>query len=271
MESADSCLICGADADPTVEHIIPQTLWHSFGLDPNGTQLQRYRTRLCVAHNEATSKLHNNQPLLDLISTGKLPGHKPHKTLAHLSNWAVWVTLLMGLRTGEGVCEPSHSRELLRERFGAAGKGSNLPAGIRVYAARVDNYVTGTDFTSYQVVQDHNVVLDYAGSPSGMRISSGPSTATEAIGVGKMVLLVLPRTYSSGSEHKEGLDKAAASVGLERIYPPSVPGPNLEPKKIDMRAVSEVFLPPGRGTNLSLLPPAVRTLMAASGPVTKSL
>lgn len=52
------CLLCGALADPTLEHIIPQTLWKRFGIDPNREDLAQFWTTLCDAHNQATSALH---------------------------------------------------------------------------------------------------------------------------------------------------------------------------------------------------------------------
>jgi hypothetical protein len=89
----------------------------------------------------------------------------------------------------------------------------------------------------------------------------GPITATEAIGIGKIAMLVLSRTYNSGSGHNDRLDMAAATVGLERIHPLPNPGPILDPKRIDIRAVADVFLPPGHGHDMSLLPPTLRILM----------
>lgn len=94
------------------------------------------------------------------------------------------------LRTGPGVLKPDESRTLLRSRFGKSSTG--LPRAVRVYAAGVDNYVTGTDFISHHVAveQDDRVVLDHAGDPIGFGTKTGPITATEAIGIGKIAMLV---------------------------------------------------------------------------------
>jgi hypothetical protein len=131
-----------------------------------------------------------------------------------------------------------------------------------VYVARIRDHVNDTNFTSHQVgvEQDDRIVLDYAGVPSGFGVKSGPIKASESIGIGKIALLVLSRTYTSGPNHNERLDAAAASVGLDRIHPLPNPVPDLTPKAMDMGAVSRVFAPPGHGGDVSLLPPAVRTM-----------
>lgn len=252
------CLICSTAADPTVEHIIPQALWRRFGLDPDAPRLDRYRTQLCGPHNRATSALHNRPDLLDLIEKGE---PQSRRTLTQLADWAVWVTLLLGLRSGHGVLAADESREILRKRFD--GQIAGPPRGIRVYAARVADYVRGADFVKHEVAvqQDDRVTFDETGQPAGFSIKSGPITATEAIGIGRIAMLVLARTHSSGVDHNTKLDAAAATVGLELIHPLPTPIPELFAKDIDMTAVSDVFMPPGHGDEISLLPPKIRELL----------
>lgn len=93
------CLLCGSLEEPTVEHIIPQALWKRFGLDPDHDDLARFRTDLCFTHNQATSVLHQRSEMMDLIETGS-PITK--KTLQHLGDWIVWITLLLSLARGRG-------------------------------------------------------------------------------------------------------------------------------------------------------------------------
>ncbi|MEV0855110.1 hypothetical protein [Nocardia fluminea] len=260
MHLAKVCLICGAHPDPTVEHIIPQALWKRFGLNPNSPDLERYRTWLCEAHQRATSTLHSRPNLLDLVDSGQ---PITRKSLTDLGDWAVWVTLLMGLHTERGVLPVDASRELLLHRFNGTAAGG-LPPGIRVYAARIATYVSGTDFIAHQVAveKSDNVILDHAKAPIGFSINSGPVTATEAIGLGNFALLVLPKTFNSGPRHKARLDLAAATVGLDLIHPLPQPIPTLRPRTIDMRAVSGVFVPPAHGDDTSLLPKAMQLLMS---------
>jgi hypothetical protein len=72
------CLLCGVLDDPTVEHIIPQTLWNRFGIDPDCENLAQFRTTLCEPHNQATSALHRRIEMMELIETGE---HVTRKTL----------------------------------------------------------------------------------------------------------------------------------------------------------------------------------------------
>jgi hypothetical protein len=106
MKADEGCLICGTTDELTVEHIIPQTLWKRFGLDPDHDDLARYRTTLCQTHNQATSALHRRSEAIRLIATGE---PVTTKTLAHLADWAVWVTLLLGLANGHGVLRPGEA------------------------------------------------------------------------------------------------------------------------------------------------------------------
>jgi hypothetical protein len=57
----------------------------------------------------------------------------------------------------------------------------------------------------------------HKGVPVGFSGRTGPITASEAIGLGKVAILVLSRTHSSGVDHHARLDAAAATVGVERI------------------------------------------------------
>ncbi len=257
------CLICGSADQATTEHIVPQTLWLRFGLDPDHEDLERYRTTLCLSHNKDTGKLHQRTDIIELIENG---GSFTKKSLGLLADWAVWVTALLGLATGEGVLPEDEARRLLRDRFG--GHGGGLPRGIRVYAARVSEYVKNTAFTSYMVAvrEDRRTVLDYAGTPVGFNACAGPITASESIGLGKIALLVLPRTYPSGFGHDNRLDVAAATVGMERIHPPVNTLPILTPRAIDMMAVSQVFMPVPDGQDASLLPDGVKLALSMLTP-----
>lgn len=261
--SASACLICGSSDSLTVEHIVPQTLWNRFGLGPNHERLTRYCTTLCSFHNSATSRLHQRTEVIDLIEKGQ-PATK--KSLRLLADWAVWVTLLLGLSTGEGVLTEDEARRLLSDRFD--GRDGGLPRGIRVYIARVADYISGSSFTSHMVgvVDDGRIVLDSAGTPIGFSERTGPITASEAIGLGKIAILVLSRTYSSGRDQNARLDAAAATVGMDRIHPPAVAVPVLVPRVTDMTAVSRVFLPVPHGSDSSLLPDAVKQVVALLTP-----
>jgi hypothetical protein len=102
------------------------------------------------------------------------------------------------------------------------------------------------------------VVLDHADVPCGYEIQQGPVTASESIGVGKLALLVVGRTYPSGPDHNERIDLASASVGLERIHPPNVTLPTLYPTMISMHDVARIFTVIPFGADVSLLPETIR-------------
>ena len=254
------CLLCGAVGDPTDEHIIPQTLWNRFGIDANQAHLARFRTDLCGRHNQATSALHQRTGVMDLIEHGEPVSTK---TLTHLADWAVWVTLLLGLARGSGVLDAETSRALLLERFDSQRGG--LPRGVRVYGARVSEYVEASEPRGTQyalaLVGDSRVVLDPAGRPQGFSVMTGPMNASESIGLGKIALLVVGRTYASGPAHAERLDAAAGSVGLERIWPASGSLPTLDPKPLSIADVSRLFTAVPFGADMSLLPAGIRALM----------
>ena len=123
--------MCGTLADPTLEHIIPQTLWKRFGIDPNREDLAQFWTTLCDSHNQATSALHaasDDEPDRALRSRDPQEPGAPRR-------WAVWVTLLFGLERGSGVLGAEASRELLLRRFDTVRAGT--PKGVRVYGAWV--------------------------------------------------------------------------------------------------------------------------------------
>lgn len=256
------CLMCGVLDDPTVEHIIPQTLWNRFGIDPNREDLAHFRTTLCDPHNQATSGLHRRVEMIELLETGK---PVTRKTLQHLGDWAVWVTLLLGLARGSGVLGAQASRDLLLRRFDTDWAGT--PRGVRVYAARVSEYVEPTTppISPYVLALhgDLRVLLDADDRPCGFSIQYGPVNASESIGVGKLVLLVVGRSYSSGPDHHERLDLAAARVGLERILPLGDALPALEPTSISMSDVSKLFTVIPFGADLSLMPRAIQALTSS--------
>ncbi|MEU4607595.1 hypothetical protein AB0F43_31810 [Kribbella sp. NPDC023972] len=259
VASSSECLICGALDDLTVEHIVPQTLWNRFGIDPDREDLARFRTALCYPHNKATSVLHERTEMMELIETGD---PVTRKTLLHLGDWAVWVTLLLGLARGTGVLGTDASRTMLFRRFDTDQAGT--PKGVRVYAARVTEYVEPAEphVPSYALALrgDSRVLLDQAGKPCGFSVREGPINASESIGLGKVVLLVVGETYSSGPDHLIRLDQAAARVGLQRILPLSNSLPALKPTTISMTAVSKLFTVVPLGADLSLMPRAIQEL-----------
>ncbi|WP_299928936.1 hypothetical protein [uncultured Nocardioides sp.] len=255
----DACLLCGTSEGLTVEHIIPQTLWKRFGIDPDRDDLAQYRTVLCNRHNQATSALHGRAEVMDLIEHGE---PRDPKTLVLLADWAVWVTLLLGLARGSGVLGASASRALLLERFdGVRGGG---PKGVRVYAALVSEYVEASGEARSQfalaLVGDSRVVLDPAGEPVGLSFRLGPVNASEAIGLGKVALLVVGRTHSSGPDHLKRLDAAAADVGLSRIWPPDSSVPELVEQQVSITDVSRLFTVMPFSSDMSLMPPGIRAL-----------
>jgi hypothetical protein len=77
------------------------------------------------------------------------------------------------------------------------------------------------------------------------------------------VLLVVGRSYSSGPDHHERLDLAAARVGLERILPLGDALPALEPTSISMSDVSKLFTVIPFGADLSLMPRAIQALTSS--------
>ncbi len=199
--------------------------------------------------------------MMSLIETGE---PVTRKTLDHLGDWAVWVTLLFALERGSGgVLGAETSRELLLRRFSTGHGGT--PKGVRVYAARVADYVEPADPPR---VPPYALAL-HGGlpglprrhrRPSGFSIQTGPINASESIGIGKVVLLVVGRTYPSGPDHDDRLDQAAAQVGLERIRPLGAALPALNPARISMTDVSKVFTVIPFGADMSLMPERIRAL-----------
>lgn len=253
------CLLCGDREDPTVEHIIPQTLWNRFEIDPNREDIAVYRTTLCRRHNEATAVLHNRGEMMSLIESGE---PVTSRTLQHLGDWAVWVTLLLGLARGSGVLGADVSRGLLMRRFDS-GDGSGA-RGVRVYAARVSEYVEPADstITPYLLALhgDSSVLVDAQGRPTGFSFGEGPINASESIGIGKVALLVVGRSYTSGRDHNERLDLAAAQVGLERIHPLPASLPELRRRSLSMKDISRLFTVIPFGADLSLMPAQLNAL-----------
>jgi len=149
---------------------------------------------------------------MDLIETGE---PVTRTALRHLGDWAVWVTLLLGLARGSGVLGAEASREFLLGRFDGLRGGP--PKGVRVYAARVADYREPAEpaVTRYTLALrgDSRVMLGPDNQPRGLSIRTGPLSASESIGLGKVALLVVGRTYPSGPGHLERLEQAAAQVG----------------------------------------------------------
>jgi hypothetical protein len=249
------CLLCGRSDEPTSEHIIPQALWRRFGIDPDRDDLARYRTTLCHSHNQATSALHRRPEMLDLIETGE---PVTPKTLRHLADWAVWITLLLALARGSGVLGVDESRNLLLRRFDSDKAGT--PKGMRVYAARVSEYIARDNGPSHALALygDSRVLVDQEGSPIGFSVRTGPVNASESIGLGRVALLVVGRTHPSGPGHTDRLDSAAASLGLQRILPLSTDMPDLPPTGISMSEVGKLFTVIPGGADVSLFPASLR-------------
>ncbi len=265
MTETQQCMICGTEDNPTVEDIIPRTLWKKFGLDPDRDDLGRFRTTLCLDHNQATSKLHKRTDMMDLIAKG---APLTRKTLTDLADWFIWVTLLLGLARGSGVVPADKARGLLRQRFGGGAGGP--PGGIRVYAARVAEYAKPANSTvvPHMVVLrgDPSVLFAADGTPIGYSAPNGTIGAAESIGLGKFALLILGRTCPSGPEHNAHVDNVAASVGLELIHPLPTTLPEFAPKAINMRDLSHLFTIAPFGADYSLLPEEVRVVLAALTP-----
>lgn len=259
---SEECLICGSTTDLTVEHIIPQTLWNRWGIDPNRDDLAIFTTRLCDLHNSATGALHEREDMMRLIDTGE---QVSKRTLSHLADWAIWVTLLLGLARGSSVLDAETSRAWLLHRFTddpSKGPGGP-PKGTRVYAARVTQLIAADAPTRSYVLAlrgDSRVTLDAQQQPCGLSVRRGVINAAESIRVGELVLLVLGRTYSSGQDHPKRLDAVAAGVGLERIFPPPETLPELMPAPISLDDVSRLFTVLPFGGDHSLLPPRMQAL-----------
>jgi hypothetical protein len=258
---ARPCLLCGDTNDPTVEHIIPQTLWKRFGIDPNRDELAVYRTTLCGRHQRATSVLHNDPEMMDLIESGE---PVTRRTLQQLARWTTWVTLLLGLARGSAVLGGDLSRELLLRRFDGGGGGP--PGGMRVYAARVSRFVQPAEpaIVPYLLALhgDDSVLLDSRRRPSGFSFAAGPMNASESIGIGSVALLAMGKSYVSGPDHESRLDQAVAQVGLERIHPLSASVPTLSPRPVSMTDVSRLFtvFPIRADLDLSLMPARLKAL-----------
>lgn len=199
--------------------------------------------------------------MLSLIDTGE---PVTRKTLTHLGDWAIWVTLLLGLERGSGVLGEDVSRRLLLARFDQGPGGP--PRGVRVYAARIATYAEPAEppVVPFAVALhgDRRVVLDPDGTPIGYSVLAGPMDASESIAVGKLALLVVGRTYPSGADHDERLDRAAASVGLERIHPLGACLPALTPRSVNMRDVARLFTVVPIGADPSLMPITLQSMWA---------
>ena len=282
---ADRCLLCPAKDDLEIEHVVPQRLWKSFGIHPKTGRIKgrpndppapiaRFCTTFCRRHNEATGLIHNadRDAMMKLIAKGTGPVTEP--ILHDLADWAVWVTMLLGLarsadpaQGGGGVLPDERARQILLRRFSDQIK--EIPAGMRVYAARVDRYETNMSGAVQHLLalrEDPNVVLDVQGSPCGYSVSEGTMNAAEVIGLGMMVLLLVGSSYPSGDQHEPRLDQVVASVGLDLIYPAPVLLPALEPQIIDFDAVAGLLTTfPMSDADISLLPEIIRTLWTMAG------
>lgn len=134
-----------------------------------------------------------------------------------------------------------------------------------MYAARVADYREPAEpaVTRYTLALcgDSRVMLGPDNQPRGLSIRTGPLSASESIGLGRVALLVVGRTYPSGPGHLERLDQAAAQVGLELVWPLGNSLPTLEPTSISVADLSRLFTVSPLGTDLSLMPAALQGLL----------
>lgn len=260
------CLICRSTAELTVEHIIPQTLLKRFGIDPDTAEGDVFKTRttLCRSCNAGTAALHERGEMMTLIETGT-PTNK--RTLRQLSDWAFWVLLLLGLARGNEIVPAETARALLVERF-SRRTVTSVPKGVRVYlgVASSLNSSTSPAARTFAVARldDPSIYRSAAGKAIGIAARSGQSIqAAQSIGLGKVVLLVLGPTISSGANHAGRLDEAASTVGLGRIHPLSDVVPVFEPSEYNLDSVSHVFVRVLFGDDPSLLPEVFHKLMGS--------
>lgn len=257
-----ACLICESAENLTVEHIIPQTLWKKFGVDPNADEggVPKTRATLCRACNAATGKLHQRPEMMAMIDTGApIIG----RTLNHLADWTFWVLLILGLERGSPVIPKA--RSLLQDRFSRGSDSGGIPRGVRVYTGIAttleSSHIAETSRFSVALVGDPDG-LGNRGAAFGSTVQGGQALqAAQSIGLGKLVVLVLPPTQSSGREHEARLDAAATTVGLTRIHPPpGHPTPGLDAHEFDLDAVRNLFVFPPFGEDTTLLPDHFRRL-----------
>lgn len=258
------CLLCG-EADVTLltlEHIIPQALWKRFGVDPNGPGgVAMTHTTLCKRCNDATSTLHDRTQMLDLIETGA-PVTKV--TLDQVSDWIFWVLLLLSYARDDNAVPAQVAHKLLHDRFVTRAKVT-LPRGWRIYAAHTTTLeATHTSPVRHEVlttISSHGYA-DAGGRIIGVTFGSNRTVQVAlTIGIGRMAFLVLPPTESSGHDHLDRIDAAAAANGLQRIHPMRGVVPQLPEVTVDVPALRDIFVAPCEGDDRSLLPEAVRELL----------
>lgn len=252
-----SCTICGTAGSPTVEHIIPQALLQFWEIDPFDPHGEPMRTTLCSRCNGATSALHNNAETLALIRSG---GPVTKRGLGKLADWAVWVTMLLGVSRGGGVWPAEDARKRLMDRFARKSSGG-IPKGTRVYAALADDETSRELEFSYAVAleNDPRVIADYSGSPVGFA-AGGTLYAAAVLRVGEVIVLVLGPTWKSGPDHRDRIDSIAANVGLTRIHPlPDGSINRLGRHTVAYRALHGLFVAtPLDAENYELLPEGIR-------------
>lgn len=260
------CLICESTQELTTEHLVPGTFWREVGVDPESDDVDSWVTTLCRSCNCATGALHARRDVIDFIANGN---EVTRSGLVKVADWAYWVTLLLNLHRGRGVVHKGQARSLLQERFSNAHAGGGMPKGVRVFAARVSEYIDDPSrkSPSYAVarVGDPLIDLDSRGTPLGARLAIGsPVGAADVIGWRHAATMVLGRTYSSGSRHEERVDKAALSVGFERVHPPDEKLA-LPERPIDLNRARGLFMSvPFSASDLSLLPKSLRAILDGS-------
>ncbi|WES65833.1 hypothetical protein P0L94_07110 [Microbacter sp. GSS18] len=261
------CLICGETNRPelTLEHIIPQTLWRRFGVDPNQEgDVRKTHTTLCKRCNDATSRLHSRTEMMELIEKGT---PATDMAIGQMADWVFWILLLLALERGDSIVPADVARRLLHSRF-VTHTATGIPPGWRVYAARVATLEhQGTAVQeSYEVLTafGNMGVTSAAGHAIGFTGRSGAAVQSAlTIGIGSMGFLVLPPTESSGPNHLDRVDAAAAENGLERLVPRRGAVATLTVGAADVGALRDIFVSPFEGSDRSLLPQRLRSLLGA--------
>jgi hypothetical protein len=135
-----------------------------------------------------------------------------------------------------------------------------------VFAAQVSDYADQSDGkpVAYAVarVDDPSIVRSPTGSPIGWRPALGnPVGAAMVIGLKRVAIMVLGRTFPSGNDHEARIDEVAASIGFDRIHPLGETR-ELPARTIDLNMARGLFVNmPFSGTVLSLLPANLRALL----------
>jgi hypothetical protein len=257
------CILCGRTDGLTVEHIIPQTLLIAWGLPTGAEETASLRTWLCHGSNATNSAIHAREDVQRLLRTGQ--ASRP-ATFNQFADWAIWVTILLGVSQEASIWPRDDALALLRNRFpcspNARPRASSAPKGTRVYAVLSDGAAISEVHDSYavQLRHDERVLLDPNDDPIGLTSIAGlPLHAATALQIDAVVVLVVGPTWRSGPDHEAVMDEAAAQAGLTRIHPPNA-APSLGPQSITTGAIAEIFTtdPFSVDVRTELVPAALR-------------